>query len=478
MVGCESPNPPPTTKPITMNATRAARLQQQRIGNHRANCNSDGFFNLLTSDALLETVEALSPAQYRERRYTPTATLSMFLAQALGADRSCQFAVNAFNTQRVVSGLSRCSSRTGAYCRARQRLPLAMVRGLTQQLGSMFDAQVCEHWRWHGRRVRVVDGTTLSMPDTPANQATFPQPSNQKPGVGFPSCRLVGITCLASGALLNAAIGRTKGKGSDEQTLLRSLVDTFEEGDIVLADALFASYFFLAEMNRRGVDILMEQQGARKRSTDFSRGRWLGEHDHEIVLEKPKQRPEWMSEADYADAPATLTVRELKAGGKILVTSLLSTKDAPKERLKTLYQSRWEIELDIRHIKTTMGMDILSSKTPEMIQKEIWVYLLAYNLIRWVMLQSAKLADVLPRTLGFKHCLQLGGIWWQRAQAPSEEQLGELCLLMAEQRVGNRPGRSEPRAVKRRSKPHAWLTEPRAVARQRMRQEGHHQAPK
>jgi len=457
-----------------MHATRtAARQQHKRIDTYRTNCDSYSVFNLLTSDTLLDKVEELMPAVHRERLYPPTETLSMFLTQAMSADRSCQHIVNQAALQRLAGGLSTGSTCTGGYCLARQRLPLAMASNLTQHLGALIDEHVPDHWRWHGRRVRIVDGTTVTMPDTPENQAAFPQQGGQQPGLGFPICRIVGITCLANGALINAAIGRFQGKGGDEQTLLRSIQDTFQTGDIVLADAFFATYFFIAAMQAKSIDILMEQHGARKRSTDFRRGQSLGAHDHIIVIDKPKKRPDWMSETEYAAAPATLTLREFKAGGKIMVTTVLSPNAASKPELKALYRSRWHVELDIRHIKATLGLSILSCKTPEMVEKEIWVYLLAYNLIRLMMAQSALLADITPRTISFKHCLQLWLTSIQRIDTVDDEQLGKLLLLMAQRRVGNRPGRIEPRAIKRRPKPLPLLTKPRAVVREEVRKYGH-----
>lgn len=446
--------------------------QPARINRHRTQCDTFSFFNLLTSDPVLDTVERLLPT-HRERLYPPTETLSMFLAQAMSADRSCQNIVNQAAVQRLTGGLPTGSTGTGAYCQARQRLPLKMVSCLTQHLGGLIDTQVPDTWLWQGRRVRIVDGTTLTMPDTPANQAAFPQQRNQKPGLGFPICRLVGITCLASGALLDAAVGRYQGKGGSEQTLLRSMQDGFESGDIVLGDAYFATYFFIAAMQAKGVDILMEQHGSRRLSTDFRRGRRLGSRDHVIVIDKPKKRPDWMSEAEYAQAPETLALRELKVGGKTLVTTLQSTGAASKNALKALYQSRWQVELDLRHIKATMGLGILTCKTPEMAEKEIWVYLLAYNLIRLMMAQSALLVDIMPRTISFKHCLQLWVLSVQQINTADDEQLAQLWIMMAQQRVGNRPGRLEPRAMKRRPKPFPLLIVPRAQAREEVRRYGH-----
>lgn len=455
-----------------VNPIRAfAGVQQKTVQSHIAKNDSYSIFNLLTSDALLDKVEQLLP-EHRERQFPPTETLSMFIAQALSADRSCQNIVNQSALQRLTSGLNPCSTHTGGYCRARQRLPLAMVTEFTRHVGQLVDAQLPSAWRWKGRRVRIVDGTTVTMPDTCDNQQSYPQQGGQKPGLGFPICRIVGITCLSSGVLLNAAVGRFNGKGSDEQTLLRTIQDTFQPGDIVLGDAFFATYFFIAAMQAKGVDILMEQFGARKRSTDFRRGQRLGQRDHLIVFKKPA-KPYWMSKAQYQAAADSIRLREFKAGGKIMVTTMICPKQAPKNELKLLYRSRWDVELDIRHIKDTLGMNILSCKTPEMALKEIWVYLLAYNLIRLMMAQSALLAEVLPRQISFKHGLQLWLIWTQQSALFDEEQRHKLFLLIAQQRVGNRPGRIEPRAVKRRPKPYPLLTKPRHEAREEVRKNGH-----
>jgi hypothetical protein len=450
----------------------ANKHQYNRVKAYRQNSNSYGFFNLLTSDALLDKVEELLP-EHRERLYPPTETLSMFLAQAMSADRSCQNIVNHATVQRLNGGLTAGSTHTGGYCRARQRLPLEMVSHLTQYLGKRVNGTLPGEWCWQGRRVRIVDGTTVTLPDTAANQEVFPQPRGQQPGLGFPICRIVGITCWASGALLNAAIGRYNGKGGDEQTLLRTIQDTFQSGDVVMGDAFFATYFFIATMQARGIDILMEQHGSRKRTTDFRYGQKLGERDHLLVIHKPKIRPDWMSETQYNAAPDALTVRELKAGGKVIVTTLRCHKSHPKEALKSLYKSRWHVELDIRNIKDTMGMNILSCKTPEMAIKEIWVYLLAYNLIRLMMAQSALLADIKPRRISFKHCLQLWLLFMHHSRGLDDEKLEALLQIMAQQRVGNRPSRIEPRALKRRPKAYPLLMKPRDVAREEVKKNGH-----
>jgi hypothetical protein len=456
-----------------MNPIRSATLFQQKSIQSRALASDCyGIFNLLTSDTLFEEVEAMLP-EHRERMFPPTETLSMFITQALSADRSCQNIVNQAAMKRLIGGLTPCSTHTGGYCRARQRLPLDMMVKLTRYLSTIIDNKVADNWRWKGRKVKIVDGTTITMPDTESNQAKYPQPKGQKVGLGFPICRIVGITCLSSGALLNAVVGHFKGKGGDEQTLLRSLQDSLIPGDLVLGDAYFPTYFFIADMQSKGVDLLMEQNGSRRKSTDFRQGQKLGERDHIITIFKPKKKPDWMSDEHYRAMPDRLNIREFKAGGKIMVTTMICPKSASKNELKLLYKSRWNVELDIRDIKTTMGMNVLSCKTPDMILKEIWIYLLAYNLIRLMMIQSALMTNTLPRTISFKHSLQLWLVWIQQTDRQDAGIRQALCLMIAQQRVANRPGRIEPRAVKRRPKPYPLLTKPRHQARVEVIENGH-----
>ncbi len=452
---------------------RPAKAQQRRVSHYAANTDCSAMFNLLTGPQLLERVEELAPA-HRERLYPPIETLSMFLAQSLSADGSCRQVVNDAMVRRIINGLEPGKTDTGGYCKARIRLPLPMVSTLACQIGQIIAEGAPCWWHWQGRPVRLVDGTTVTLADTEENQSKYPQSSSQKKGLGFPACRMVALLCLGSGALLNAATGPCEGKGSDEQSLLRTMLDTLEGNDILLGDAFYATYFLLCELVRRGVDGLFEQYGARKRSTDFGKGEKLGVRDHIIVLAKPKKKPDWMSQTEYDQAPATLKVREFKAGGKIMVTTFLCPKEAPKAMLKVLYRSRWNVELDLRNIKTTLGLETLRCKTPEMAIKELWVYLLAYNLIRLLMAQAALLADQIPRQLSFKHTIQLWNAWRQQGGATHDAvAVNALLVLIAEPRVGLRPGRVEPRALKRRQKSYPLLTKPRQVARQEIKENGH-----
>ena len=447
--------------------------QQRRVRHYASNTDCSAMFNLLTGPQLLDRVEKLLP-DHRERLFPPKETLSMFVAQVLSADGSCQQVVDDAMVKRVIDGLKPGSTDTGGYCKARVRLPVTLISTLARQAGGILAGGAASWWHWQGRPVRLVDGATVTLADTEENQNTYPQPNSQKAGLGFPICRVVALLCLGSGALLDAAIGPCEGKGSDEQALLREMLDTLQGDDILLGDAFYATYFLLWELTRGGVDGLFEQHGARKRSTDFSQGERLGARDHLIVLTKPKTRPDWMSPYEYDQAPATLKVRECKVGGKILVTTFLCSKETPKSVLKALYRQRWNVELDLRNIKTTLGMETLRCKTPEMAVKELWVYLLAYNLIRLLMAQAALLADQIPRQLSFKHTVQIWTAWQQRNGGTHDAvSINALLVLIAEPRVGLRPGRIEPRALKRRPKPFPLLTKPRQIARAEVRENGH-----
>ena len=314
-----------------MHPTQARqRFQRNRFIHHARKSHSTRFFNLLTEPALFDQVEALLP-DHRERLFPPTETLSMFLAQAMNSDRSCQNVVNESATHRLLSNLPLCSTDTGAYCRSRKRLPLSMVSSLCRYTGRLICHNTEPGWKWRNRPVRLVDGTTVVMPDTAENQQAYPQLKSQKPGLGFPISRLVGLICLGSGALLDMAMAPMKGKGSDEQTLFRAILGGLNKGDILLGDAFYATYFLFCSLHRMGVDAVFEQHGSRRLTTDFRRGKSLGTKDHIIEISKPKKRPFWMSSIDYDQAPNTLQVREFRVGGKTLVTTLLCPKQTSKK---------------------------------------------------------------------------------------------------------------------------------------------------
>jgi hypothetical protein len=450
------------------NVRSRQRQRQRRIERRAKSIEAVEFFNVLTSPELIETTERLMP-EHRERLYPPTVTLSMFMNQTLEADGSCQNAVNGWAAQRVADGLRPMSVATGAYCRARQRLPQPMVQGLTRESGRLLSEKALLHWRWRGRAVKLVDGTGLSMPDTAENQAVYPQPGSQAPGVGFPLTCTVVVICLATGAALDAANGPYSGKGSGELGLFRSLGAAFQPGDLVLADALYCNYFLIATLAAAGVDMLFEQHGSRR--TDFRRGRSLGPRDHRVCWHKPA-RPAWMTPEQYAGFADELELRETHVKHQVLVTTLLDHRRADKQELCELYARRWNVELDLRSLKTTMGMETLHCQTPEMNEKELWVHLLAYNLIRLLMAQAASMAEVDPRTLSYKHTCQLWTQWVSRGLSVTAD-ASRLFILIAQVPVGHRPGRIEPRMRKRRPKSYPWLKDPRAIARDRVRKYGH-----
>ena len=278
------------------------------------------------------------------------------------------------------------------------------------------------------------------------------------------------MIALSNGAVLDAGIGPYQGKGTGEHGLFRGLKRCFVEGDVMLAYGYFCSYFLIADMLRRGVDVLFEQHGAR--ITDFRRGERLGVRDHVVWWSKPA-RPDWMSVEEYRGYPDDIKVREVKVGKKVLVSTLLSPRKTPKAALGELFWQRWNVGLDLRNIKTTLGMEALSCKTPQMCEKEFWTYLLAYNLIRLLMAQAALQAGVLPRQLTFKHTLQIWVAWSQRQfLCGYGEDTATLFVLIAQIRVADRPGRVEPRAVKRRPKPYPRLDKPRRKARMEIERRG------
>ncbi len=328
------------------NAQSALHQRRRSIGRRARSTEAVEFFNVLTSPQLLQMTEALLP-EHRERLYPPTVTLSMFMRQVLEADGSCQKAVNGWAAQRAADGLSACSVRTGGYCRARQRLPLEMVSALTRQTGSMLSQKARAQWLWRGRAVKLVDGTGLSMPDTPENQAVYPQPSTQAPKVGFPLTRLVMVICLATGAALDAAIGPHSGKGSGELGLVRGLVEGVRPGDVMLADALYCNYFLIASLMAAGVDVLFEKNGSR--ITDLRRGQSQGTRDHIVRRPKPA-RPQWMTPEQHARASDEITLREVKVAHKVLVTTMADHRQVSKADLSALYARRWNVELDLRNL--------------------------------------------------------------------------------------------------------------------------------
>ena len=357
---------------------------------------------------------------------------------------------------------------------------MPVIRSLFYRAVEDLERHIPEDWLWKGRRVQLVDGTTVSMPDTSDNQRSFPQPRAQRPGLGFPLARIVAIISLATGAVRDLAMGPHKGKETGETALFRTLWDRLKRGDIVLGDRYFSSYFGIAPLVQRGVDGLFRMHQLRK--FDFRRGRRLGVEDHVVRWAKP-MRPKWMDEALYRQLPEELVVREIRlrvqqpgfrVNELVLVTTMLDAEEYTKDDLADLFLRRWNAELDLRAIKCEMQMDVLRCRTPEMVEKEVWMHMLAYNLIRGLMASAAEAHGKRPRQLSFKGTLQaldrFRDVLSFVSPADRPRVVEALLKVIAASEVGDRPGRVEPRAVKRRPKPHKLLTEPRDVARKRLMQ--------
>jgi len=289
---------------------------------------------------------------FRERVYPPLTTLGLFLGQALSADGGCQDAVARHLSERTAQGDSPCSVSSGPYCKTRQRLPLSLIERLAASMGERLEQMTGRNWKWRGRSVKLLDGTTVSMPDTQANQAAYPQSGEQQPGLGFPLAMLVALISLSTGAVLRWATGPCRGKGSGEQALFRSLMPHLKAGDIILADRYHCTYFTVAMLAEQGVDLLTRQH--QRRVTDFRHGERLGYRDRRVTWMRP-QRPPWMDEATYARMPRQLTVRQTEVAGRVLVTTLTDARSVKPLELDALYRQRWQVEVDLRAIKAVMG---------------------------------------------------------------------------------------------------------------------------
>lgn len=436
------------------------------------------FSDLLKPERVARAMQAMG-VEFRERVFSPIATLWMFLSQALSADHSCQDAVARLLAWRLAQGLSPCSTDTSSYCEARQRLPVQLIRHLTKDAAQNMEQQADEQWLWKGRHVKIVDGSTVTMADTPANQAVYPQSSGQKPGVGFPIARLLVVFSLTTAAVLDAALASIHGKKTGETTLFRALSAVLQIGDVLLGDRLFASYRELAECRSRGADVVARQHHTRR--TDFRRGHWLGTLDHIVTLQRPQFDKQRFTRDEWHQLPEELQVRELRfevtqpgfrTATITLVTTLMDPVAYPAEEIAALYRERWHCELDLRSLKSSLQMGHLRCKTPKMIEKEVWTHLLAYNLVRETALQAARRHGALPRRLSFQGAVQIINAFatYLPIQAERRNSLWhEMLAAIATIEVGARPNRIEPRKVKKRKAKYTYLTQPRSEERRKLR---------
>lgn len=408
-----------------------------------------------------------APGHYK-RLFSPARTFWLFLAQIMD-DGSCRQANRRHLAWLAAEGGRSASASTAAYCKARRRLPAQEVEKVHADVVRKIQARNGGRHRWRGRRVKVVDGSSVSMPDTPANQQAYPQPAGQKPGCGFPVMRLVALFCLGTGVLIEAATDRLK---VNERALFRRLWQCLEKGDVVLADRGFCSYADYVLLKERGVDAVMRKHQRLKQS--LKRQKRIAQGDDLMCWSKTRTRPKWLSKEQWDAMPAQITVREITVHAGVpgfrtqtfvLLTSLLDHKAFPAGEFARLYRKRWAVELYLRDIKTTMGMDILSCKSPEMARKELRMHIILYNLTRATMLEAAIRHELPPERISFKGTLDTIATWAPRLVGASKTQSRALVEFMlqhiAKDALPERPDRLEPRVRKRRPKNYPLLTAPR-----------------
>lgn len=455
-------------KTLAIYSTVSARKTQEIISKLK-NSKELPFREILAKEDIKSVIQ--ESMTYRERFFTPDVTLWAFLSQVMATDQSLEASVTRVIAEFAVNGKDTPSSNTAAYSQARSRLPESVLSQLVKNSAAQLVDSAPKSWLWKNRKVKLVDGSTISMPDTPENQAIYPQSAAQEIGVGFPIARIVVIIDYTTGAVLDLAIGSYQGKETGEHALFRQLTSSLNTNDILLGDCYYPSFFVMASLIAAGIDGVFPMHGSR--GCDFNQGQQLGHKDHIVKWKRPR-KPSWMEPTEYESFPQELTVREVEikkqcAGfrGKamVLVTTFLDAKTIDKTVLSVLYDYRWMVEVSLREIKNIMQMDILRGKTPEMVRKEIWVHLLAYNLIRKIMAQAAFIGDRRPRELSFKLALQSVISFQQKGllDENNHEIYAKLLKAIIDKPIVKRPGRSEPRVVKRRPKAFPRMTKAREL---------------
>lgn len=407
----------------------------------------------------------------RERVFSRRRTFWSFLYQVLHPGCPCRTVVRHVRAFFKLHRLGPVATGTSAYCQARLRLPLDTLSRLRHAVAARVERLLpTDQGHWLGLRPKVIDGTTLRAPDTPKNQRAYPQPRSQKPGCGFPLLKLVGVFSLASGVLLDYVKGNHR---QGELRLLRQLLDQFQPKDLALADRGFCSYVLIALLALRQVQSVFRLH--QRRPADLRRGRRLGKHDRLFTWRKPDAQPRYLPKALWKRVPEELLVRVLRftvalpgyrAKAITLVTTLTDARAYPAQELARLYARRWRIELWFRDLKTTLGMETLRCESPRMLHKELELYFIAYNLLRALMVEAAALYEVPVEQISFKGTVDATAEYSQalmqaRTLKAQRELVADLLAALAEDRLPHRPGRSEPRAVKRRPKPFALLNKPR-----------------
>ncbi len=413
-----------------------------------------------------------SGAMSRIRIFSKENTFWAFFSQVLDSDGGCMEVIRKLQAYASIKGIKVPSSSTASYCTARKKLDEKMLSDILVHTAKRLELMP-ESGMLNNRRVVVADGTGVSMPDTQENQVVWPQISSQKPGCGFPTARICACFSLKSGALLSYAIGNKK---SSELPLFRQQRDTFKEGDIFLGDKGFCNYFDIADLEKRGVDsVVTLARRAPGTATDCLK--ILGPDDLLITWQRPAYSAKMAySREEWENLPKKLVLRQVKVKVNIpgfrttgfhIITTLLDPVKYPAAELAELYFKRWNVELIFRDIKTTMGMDILRCQTPEMIRKEILMHFIAYNCVRRLMYEAAEEANIDVSVVSFKGSLQALRSWEPHlnqanvSQAERFRLVSDLYDAMTNTPIRQRPGRSEPRCIKRRPKSYQLLTSPR-----------------
>lgn len=417
--------------------------------------------------------------------YSTSVMVWAFLGQVLNDRKkaSCQAAVSCVVSYCLLRDLAVPTSDTGDYCRARAKLSEAALRDLTHEVAAEVEAQADPAWLWLGLHAKLVDGFTFTMPDTEKNQRAYPQAKTQKPGVGFPIARAVAILSLATACVMDVAIGPYAGKETGETALLRKLLESFEAGDVAVMDRFYCSFMMIVLLLNQDVQVCARMHQGRH--VDFRRGRRLGKYDHIIVWTRP-QRPTWMDQKTYDTIPETLEMREIRYNviedgfrteTITVATTLTDAEKYSKEDIAELYGFRWNSELDIRSIKDSLNLGHVRCKSPEMVRNELWTTLLGYNLIRTTAAAAALLHDKQPRQISFTSTCQYILSSWMLLSCGAvstvriENHCRELLSQIASCEVANRPGRLEPRVLKRRRHGYKLMQEPRSVLRAQLRNE-------
>jgi hypothetical protein len=403
--------------------------------------------------------------EHRNRIYSPEVTFFGMIYEALDSNSSLRKTVIRNNADRISQGEEAASTNTAAYAKARLKIPLDLFKQASKESAVEMQREVPFEWKWHGMDVMAIDGSTCTADDTEENQKAFPQHALQTKGVGFPIIRLVVLQSITTGLIHDLSFGAYKGKETGEMALARNILDSLLPGQLLLGDRYYPSYFLLCELSRKNINGLFQSHAAR--SVDFREGQSLGELDHIVTWERP-QRPSWMTKDEYDLYPSSIKVREVDITTEvetqdrfIVATTLLDSEEFDKDALSSLYLKRWGIELALRNLKDTMGMGHIKAQTPEMIEKVLWSYISAFNSIRWYMGNAAMIGETLPEKISFKATHQILDAnrtnMLTTEGAAQREVLASIFYQMLKAKVGNRKGRSEPRAVKKRPKPHKRL---------------------